>query len=148
MKFFAYTCLLIPAAYLFSIGTTMSGNTYKATVTFWVTDSFTVEVGRVKFLDFMKVKWNSEQENDKRLAHEIMPDDNSIFWTSKAYNQNGTLEKWTGELYKKGLTLFRNRTTQAIETDIELRPYSGAGSSGKDVYIRNNFLFRIYEIIY
>ncbi|NOQ70616.1 MAG: hypothetical protein GQ574_01360 [Crocinitomix sp.] len=117
-------------------------------VTIWETDSFTVEVNHPGFWGFLDKKKASKQESDKLLANKIEQDERNIFTIAQGYSEKVTLERWTRHFFNKNLCVFRNKISKTIETDIELRPYSDVGTSGKDVYIRDNYLFKIIEIVY
>jgi len=123
-----------------------SGNTGNDPLVIWETDSFTVEVENSIFME--RMKYHKKGWGDMAIDFEkkIKPNTRNLFSIANR-SEKDMLEDWTGNAYRRKDILIMNKISSVIETDIEERDYSDLGSSGTDILIRDNKLFRIIEIV-
>jgi hypothetical protein len=117
----------------------------------WQTDSFFVEVECDSIKSYLeKAKgWGDIKTNFiiKTNAYTHQSTKNYYFLAS-TLNEKHLLETMTTQLYWDNKIQILKKNSCEIEKQIILKKYSDTGTSGHNIYIRNNFIFKAIEIVY
>ncbi|UKN03763.1 hypothetical protein K6119_09700 [Paracrocinitomix mangrovi] len=114
----------------------------------WETDSFYVEVEHSVFKENMNRWKESWGETAVDLENKMDADTRNVFELADNHSCKFMLETWVGMFYKRKEIVIRNKSTNKIEQDIKETKYQDVGTEGIEIYVRDEKVIKIIEMVY